>query len=112
MNDQSLDTLTIGLGARYAALVGGQTINRTCAFEARTLVKCDLGDRQSDTMVGFVGQAARSNIESAELGAFALELGTGISIPVGSGSIFADGAVELRSEYTNINATVGYKIQF
>lgn len=112
VNDQSLDTLTMGLGARYAALVGGQTINRTCAFEARALVKCDLGDRQSDTMVGFVGQAARSNIESAELGTFALELGTGISIPVGSGSIFADGAVELRSEYTNINATVGYKIQF
>ena len=41
-----------------------------------------------------------------------LELGAGISVPVGSGSIFADGALELRSDYTNFNATVGYKIQF
>ena len=41
-----------------------------------------------------------------------LELGAGISIPVGTGSIFTDGALELRSDYTNFNATVGYKIQF
>ena len=41
-----------------------------------------------------------------------LELGAGISAPVGSGSLFADGAVELRNDYTNFNATVGYRIQF
>lgn len=63
--------------------------------------------------MGFIHQATRANIESAEAGAFGLELGTGISVPVGrSGSIFADGAVELRSDYTNLNATMGYKVQF
>lgn len=112
VDEQSLDTVTMGLGARYAATVGQRTINRSCGFEARALAKCDFGDRQSDTMVGFMGQAARANIESAELGAFGLELGAGISVPVGTGSIFADGAVELRSDYTNFNATVGYKIEF
>ena len=75
-------------------------------------MKYDLGDRQSTTSTGFINRATRAGIESAELGAFGVELGAGISVPVGSGSIFADGAVELRSDYTNFNATVGYKIQF
>ena len=51
-------------------------------------------------------------VGSAEMGAFGVELCAGISVPVDSGSIFADGAVELRSDYSNFNATVGYKIQF
>ena len=109
---QSLDTVTAGAGARYAAVVGQRMLNRACGFEARALVKYDLGDRQSKTGVGINGYATRAGIESAELGAFGVELGAGISVPVGSGSIFADGAVELRSDYTNYNATVGYRIQF
>ena len=58
------------------------------------------------------GSTSSECIKSAELGAFGVELGAGISVPVGSGSIFADGAVELRSDYTNFNATVGYKVEF
>lgn len=112
VGEQSLDTVTMGLGARYAAMVGEQTINRACALEARALVKYDVGDLQSDTMVGIAGQAARANVESAELGAFGVELGAGISVPTGPGSVFADGAVELRDDYVNFNAAVGYKIQF
>lgn len=34
------------------------------------------------------------------------------TVTVGRGSIFSDGSVELRSDYTNVNATVGYHIQF
>ena len=112
VGEQSLDTVTVALGARYAAVLGQQTLNRACAFEARALAKYDFGDTQTDTNVGFINHATRAGIKSAELGAFGVELGAGISVPVGSGSIFADGAVELRSDYTNFNATVGYKIQF
>ena len=112
VGEQSLDTVTVGLGARYAAVLGQQTLNRACAFEARALAKYDLGDRQSSTSTGFIDHATRVGIESAELGAFGVELGAGISVPVGSGSIFADGSVELRSDYTNFNAAVGYRIQF
>ena len=112
VGEQSLDTVTVGLGARYAAVLGQQTLNRACAFEARALAKYDFGDTQTDTNVGFINHAERSGIKSAEMGAFGVELGAGISVPVDSGSIFADGAVELRSDYTNFNATVGYKIQF
>lgn len=109
---QSMDTVTLGAGARYAAVVGQQTLNCACGFEARALVKYDLGDRQSTTSTGFTGYATRAGIESAEQGAFGVELGAGISVPVGTGSIFADGAVELRSDYTNFNAAVGYRVQF
>ncbi len=112
VGEQSLDTVTVGLGARYAAVLGQQTLNRACAFEARALAKYDFGDTQTDTNVGFINHATRAGIKSAELGAFGVELGAGISVPVGSGSIFADGAVELRSDYTNFNATVGYRVEF
>ena len=109
---QSLDTVTVALGARYAAIVGQQMLNCACTFEARALAKCDFGDTQSEATVGFVDHVSRATIESAERGAMGLELGAGLSMPVGCGSIFADGAVELRSDYTNFNAAVGYKIQF
>ena len=109
---QSLDTVTVALGARYASIVGQQMLNCACTFEARALAKCDFGDTQSEATVGFVDHSSRATIESAERGAMGLELGASISMPVGCGSIFADGAVELRSDYTNFNAAVGYKIQF
>lgn len=112
VDDQQLDTVTVGMGARYTATVGEQVINRACSFEARALAKVDLGDRQSNTNVRFINHTTRADIESAELSAFGLELGAGISIPAGTGALFADGTVELRSDYTNLNATVGYKIQF
>ena len=109
---QDLDTVTLALGARYNAVVGRQTLNRACAFDSRALLKFDLGDTQSDASVGIVNYASRTTIESAELSPFALEIGAGIAVPVGYGSIFADVAVELRNEYTNLNAAVGYKLQF
>lgn len=37
---------------------------------------------------------------------------TSIAVPVGPGCIFTDGSVELRRDYTNLNATLGYKMQF
>lgn len=109
---QNLNTVTLALGARYAAVVGRRALNCACLFDARALAKYDLGDTQSDTSVGFVDYTTRANVESSEKGAPGLELGAGISVPVGTGSIFTDGSVELRSDYTNFNATVGYRIQF
>lgn len=109
---QSLDTVTVGVGARYDAIVGRRMLKRDCTFGARALAKYDFGDRQSAASVGFINQSAYAPVESAELGAFGLELGAGISVPVRKGSIFADSSVELRSDYTNFNATVGYRIQF
>ena len=112
VGEQELDTVTVALGARYAATVGQQTLNRACAFDFRALVKCDLDDTKSGASVGFMDYATRSRIESAERETMGLELGAGISVPAGCGSIFADAALELRPDYTNYNAVAGYRVQF
>ena len=114
VDSQSVTTLTFGLGARLQAVVGESLYNRASIFEARALVKADVGDRSSEVDVAFVGSSHTATVESAELGAVGVELGAGLTIPVGDddGSIFIDGSVELRSGYTNVNGTVGYRINF
>ncbi|MBQ3218766.1 MAG: autotransporter domain-containing protein [Akkermansia sp.] len=115
VGSQSMTTLTFGLGARMQAVVGENLYNRSSIFEARALAKVDVGDRSSEANVAFVGGSGfTGTVESAELGAFGIELGAGITIPLGaeSGSVFMDGSVELRSGYTNLNGTVGYRVEF
>ena len=114
VGSQSMTTLTFGLGARMQAVVGESLYNRASIFEARALAKLDVGDRSSEADVAFLGGHGSASVESAELGAFGVELGAGLTIPVGDddGSIFVDGSVELRSGYTNVNGTVGYRINF
>ena len=112
VGDQTLDTVTFGLGARLQAVVGESMYNRTSIFECRVLAKADVGDRQGDSKVGLAGLT--TEVESAEIGAFGLEAGAGLTIPLGDegSSIFMDASVELRADYTNVNGTVGYRINF
>ncbi|MBR1997788.1 MAG: autotransporter outer membrane beta-barrel domain-containing protein, partial [Akkermansia sp.] len=115
VDDQTLDTITFGVGGRMQAVVGENLFNRTSVFEARALAKFDVGDRSSEADVAFLGGSRSATVESAELGAFGVELGAGFSIPVGNvndGTIFFDVSAELRSGYTNVNGTVGYRINF
>ena len=55
-----------------------------------------------------------AELESAEVGAVGVEIGAGISIPLGGteGSIFIDGSLEWRSGYTSMDATIGYRVNF
>ena len=115
VDDQTLDTITLGAGARMQAVVGENLYNRTSVLELRALAKLDVGDRASEADVAFIGGGSRATVESAELGAFGVELGAGLSIPVGDendGTIFFDVSAELRSGYSNVNGTVGYRINF
>ncbi|MBQ4635945.1 MAG: hypothetical protein IJB64_05880 [Akkermansia sp.] len=115
VDDQTLDTITLGAGARFQAVVGENLYNRTSVLELRALAKLDVGDRASEADVAFIGGGSRATVESAELGAFGVELGAGLSIPVGDendGTIFFDVSAELRSGYSNVNGTVGYRINF
>ncbi len=115
VDDQTLDTITFGVGGRMQAVVGKNMFNRTSLFEARALAKFDVGDRSSEADVAFLGGSRSATVESAELGAFGVELGAGLSIPVGDendGTLFLDVSAELRSGYTNVNGTLGYRINF
>ena len=115
VGEQTLDTITFGMGARLQAVVGESMYNRTSILEARVLAKVDAGDRcgSSKVALGAV-PGASSSVDSTEMGAIGLEAGAGLTIPVGQdgGSIFMDASVELRSDYTNVNGTVGYRINF
>lgn len=113
--DQTMDTLTLGLGLRAQTTIGENIYNRTSLLEGRVLAKCDVGDRSSTASAApaALGRTA-GEVESAEVGAFGVELGAGLTIPVGQegGSLFFDASLELRADYTNVNATVGYRINF
>ena len=112
VDDQTLDTITLGLGARLQAVVGESMYNRTSIFEARILGKFDAGDTNGTSEVSLAG--VTGEVESAERGAFGLEIGAGLTIPMGDegGSLFMDASLELRADYTNVNGTVGYRVNF
>lgn len=114
VGEQSFTTVTFGVGARVQAVIGTSIYNRASIFEARVLAKLDAGDRESEADVRLLQGGDTSSVKSAELGAFGAEVGMGITIPMGAdaGSIFIDGSAELRSGYTNINGTVGYRVNF
>ena len=115
VDDMTLDTLTFGAGARVQALVGEDIYNRSSILEARALLKLDAGDRQGEADVAFaVLNTQTQKVKSAEAGPVGLEIGAGITIPVGpeSASVFADASLELRSGYVNGAGTVGFRVNF
>ncbi len=113
--EQSLDVLTLGIGARMQAVVGESVYNRSSIFEARALAKFDSGDTESELETGLLRSAAApGTIRSAERDAFGVELGAGLTVPMGlkSGAFFIDASVEFRGSYTNMNGTLGYRFNF
>lgn len=113
--DVEMTTVTFGLGARTQAQVGTGTLNRASLLEGRALVKLRAGDREAEAenALGMIPGASGS-VVGAEKSVIGMELGVGLTVPVGSegGSVFADASLELGGGYTNINGTVGYRINF
>lgn len=110
-----MTTITVGMGARLQSVVGQNVFNRAAIFESRALVKVNAGDRDAEVDTNLLAlPTAGGKVSSAERGPVSLELGAGITIPVGSksGSVFVDGSAELGSEYTGLNATIGYRLNF
>ena len=110
-----MTTLTFGLGARVQATVGTNLYNRSSMVEARALVKLRTGDREAETdnALSLVPSAA-GTVTAAEVGTIGAEFGVGLTVPMGAegGSLFADASLEVGGGYTNINGTVGYRINF
>ena len=108
------NALTLGLGARLQTAMGENAFNRVALFEARAMLKADLGDRSGTANTAFANAGHRVEVESAEVGAMGLEVGVGFSLPLGqrSGAIFMDGTAEFRSGYSSFSASAGYRINF
>ncbi len=114
VDDIDQTVFTLGMGARMQAVVGHNTFNRDAIIEGRALVKADFGDRSGTAMNGLIGSAVRREVESAEVGAVGVEVGAGITVPLGSkfGSVFMDASFEYRQGWMSVNASAGYKITF
>lgn len=115
VGDQDFTTITFGVGARVQSVIGENLYNRASIFEARALVKVDAGDTEAEASNALLnGDGTAYTIEGAEAGAVGIEIGAGVTIPMGAdgGAIFVDASADLRSGYTNINGTVGYRVNF
>ena len=113
-DDVDMDVFTIALGARLQSVVGTSVYNRSSIFEGRVLCKLDAGDREASTHNSFVNVGNKHEVRSSEMGAFGLELGAGLVVPIAEdgGSIFFDVSAEIRDKYTEVNGTVGYRYNF
>ena len=99
--------------SRLQSIVGENAFNRASIFEARVLLKAEVGDRSGTARNGFVGTTRMSEVESAEVGSVGVEAGAGLTIPVGTGgSLFMDAALEYRRGWMSADASVGYRIHF
>ena len=110
-----MTTVTFGMGARAQAIVGTNLYNRSSMVEARALVKVHAGDRgaEAENSLNAV-PSSMGSVTAAEKGVIGAELGVGLTVPMGAtgGSVFADASVEVGGGYTNVNGTVGYRINF
>ena len=114
-DSQGMNVVEFGLGLRAQTYALENSMNRKALMEARALLKADAGDRSSDSSVSLQALQSRGGrIRSAETGRFGMEMGAGISIPVGVGAgfIFLDAGFEFRADETEVNGTVGYRMTF
>ena len=112
---QDMDVVTFGLGARAQTYAMEDVYNRSCLLEGRVLFKLDAGDVRSHSNVSLLADRARGGrVRSAEMGRFGVEMGAGMTVPIGadSGSLFMDAGVGLRSHAYEVNGTVGYRLSF
>lgn len=113
-SDIDMDVVTFSLGGRLQTVAGTSVYNRTSVLELRAMAKLDAGDRDATPSAGFLGVTGSRNIKSTETGSFGLALGAGLMVPVAddAGSLFFDVGAEFRSNYSDVNATVGYRVNF
>ena len=115
VNDMDCNTFTVAAGVRVQKATEPDAYSRSILLEGRALAKVVTGDTESEAETALMAaQKCKANVKSAEAGNVGLEIGGGISIPVGQESsfIFVDVSAELRRGYTNANGTVGYRINF
>ena len=114
VDDIEQDVVTFGMGARLQSIAGENAFNRCAIFEARMLAKVDAVDRSGASCNGIIGCATMAEVESAEAGAVGVEIGAGLTIPLGSssGSIFMDASLEWRKGWSSVDASVGYRVNF
>ena len=111
---QDWTTGTLALGGRWMGLVGSNIFGRESLAEIRVNAAQDLGDRRGETNVSLLGNPGfAQSVRGAKTGTTALQLGAGLSVPVGTkGTIFVNGNADIRDGSSSVNGSVGYRYDF
>lgn len=114
VDSQHLSTFTMALGGRLRTVVGETVYERSAMLECRALARFDIGAHRGDVGVALLNGQASADVQSATYGAFGVELGAGLSIPLGeeSGTLFMDGSLILRSRESEFSGTMGFRLRF
>ncbi len=111
----SLTQFSLGLGGRLQSVVGENEYNRASIFEARALLKLDLGDRYSKLNTALAALPTSTvSTRSNEKGVIGAEVGASLTIPISqdAGSVFFDVNADFNADQTGVNGSVGYRINF
>ncbi len=105
---------TVGIGARYQAVLGTDVNDRVAFFEARAKVVADFGDDTHEATVSFNGAPGTTFTQlGAEVGKVGVQVGAGISIPFGMyKTLFADVDADFRDCATSVSGSVGIRVEF
>ncbi len=111
---QDWTTGTLALGGRWMGLVGSNIFGREALAEIRVNAAQDLGDRRGETNVSLLGNPGfAQSVRGAKMGTTALQLGAGLSVPVGTkGTIYVNGNADIRDGSSSVNGSVGYRYDF
>ena len=111
---QDWTTGTVALGGRWMGLIGSNIFGREALGEIRVNAAQDLGDRRGETNVSLLGNPGfTQSVRGAKAGRTALQLGAGLSVPVGTkGTIFVNGNADIRDGSSSVNGSVGYRYDF
>ena len=111
---QDWTTGTLALGGRWMGLVGSNIFGREALAEIRVNAAQDLGDRRGETNVSLLGNPGfAQSVRGAKTGTTALQLGAGLSVPVGTkGTIYVNGNADIRDGSSSVNGSIGYRYDF
>ena len=111
---QDWTTGTLALGGRWMGLVGSNIFGREALAEIRVNAAQDLGDRRGETNVSLLGNPGfAQSVRGAKMGTTALQLGAGLSVPVGTkGTIYVNGNADIRDGSSALNGSIGYRYDF
>ncbi|QHV09354.1 autotransporter domain-containing protein [Akkermansia muciniphila] len=111
---QDWTTGTLALGGRWMGLIGSNIFGRESLAEIRVNAAQDLGDRRGETNVSLLGNPGfAQSVRGAKVGTTALQLGAGLSVPVGTkGTIYVNGNADIRDGSSSVNGSVGYRYDF
>ncbi|MCQ2365429.1 MAG: autotransporter domain-containing protein [Akkermansia sp.] len=112
-DSQSFVYGSVGVGARYQAVLAQSVYERNTVLELRGQINQHFGDSTDEASVSYIGGGAPFTVHGAESGDFGVQMGAGIAIPLyNQTTVFGDVDGEFRSKQTDFRANIGVRYEF